>query len=252
VDSRLIALALGCFLQLTWAARLRGESLHTRYPVLFWYLLLITAHSAGGMLIFTVWGGGIVYGWFWVLSQPLIWAAHLAVALEAFQRMLSEYEGLKRLSQWFIQGALGVAFLVIALVIISPDSLRSWQHFWEVQERQMYSGLTLLIVLFALFPVAFRLAVPANPRIVLVVFGLGFLTQTLLGWSVGLLGPAYAMQAAQIACYFAVGSLMAGVTLFRSAGEEVAHQPRLETAAAAQTSRALTSINESLVSLLRT
>ncbi len=77
-----VACVAVCFLQFGWAVRLWRQGLASNYPNLISYLMVSGLHTLIGMAVYQRYGTGpdaVIYGWFWVLTKPLMWALSLSV-----------------------------------------------------------------------------------------------------------------------------------------------------------------------------
>ncbi len=83
--------------QVAWAGRLWCLRLLSRYPFLFLYLVFSTLSSMIVLTAHLYRAQSNVYGWLFLVMQPVGWTLLLCVVLEIYQRMTEGYEGLRRL-----------------------------------------------------------------------------------------------------------------------------------------------------------
>ena len=197
----------------------------------------------------------VIYGWFWVLTAPLMWALSLSVVLEIYQSMLRGYVGLCRLGQLMRHGALATAILLAVLAAVNPAvDLSTWSRFWRVQEQSAYFGMTTLCVIFAAFAFSFRLELRRNATVLLTAFGVCFGVHTCLGALDSYLGPALrdVRLWADISLYFVAVS--AAMVTMSPSGEETAssaEQAAWSPVMDYELTEALAALNRTLARTLR-
>ena len=181
-----IALLVGSSLQLAWAFKLRRLQLVEAYRVLFVYLLTTAVMSAAGIFLYRLFLGSPspatanLYGWYWVVYQPLSWTLFFCLVVELFRHSLAGFTGLQRLGQWVIyvaSAAAGAAFLGMIFLDISVET---WKQFWRSGTGSVYFSLTLICFLLVSFATFFRLAVPGNVKVTFAAFGLAFIVEASL------------------------------------------------------------------------
>ena len=243
--------------QLTWAVRLWCLRLLFRYPFLVLYLLFSTLSSIIVLTAHIYSAHSNVYGWLFLVMQPVGWTLLLCVVLEIYQRMTHGYEGLRRLGGLVMYAAVGTLAVVLTLLLLldKPDgTLGEWANFWLRQERSVYLGLCMLSVFLAGFGAYFRLRVGQNVVVLFVSFGVLFGGQTLV------LAAAQEFDGLvrwrDIVLPLLHGScLLGGALAFSSHGEEAPEQASLGPAAVAETelilARKLEGFNQTLLRVLR-
>jgi len=261
----LIAWLTTCILQVAWAWRLVSLRLHREYPALFLYLIVTTLLSVGviGFLqILPPWtdnDSSIVpiykaYGWFWVVSQPLLWTLSFCLVVEMYNRMIVDFAGLRRLGQLVMYGASVIAALLLLTMVFADTSLATWRRFWMHQEGSFYIALTTLCVLLILFAVFFHLSVPRNVRVLFAVFGAMFATQAFMRTLGSELGEEFTQLRDYLIPLISIACLAVGTLMFSRKGEADSEaiaarrlDPRTETAMAG----GLQGFNNVLVKVLR-
>ena len=94
-----------CALQLIWAYRLKQLGLLSRYRTLFIYLSTTGLLSLGAFVLSPYQGElGNLYGWYWVICQPLGCILLFCLVMEVGTRLVGGYPGLERLGQIMIYG----------------------------------------------------------------------------------------------------------------------------------------------------
>ena len=261
----LIAWLATCILQVVWAWRLVSLRLHREYPALFLYLIVTTLLSVGviGFLqILPPWTENDssivsiykVYGWFWVVSQPLLWTLSFCLVVEMYNRMIVDFAGLRRLGQLVMYGASLIAALLLLAMVFADTSLATWRRFWIHQEGSFYVALTALCVLLILFAVFFHLSVPRNVRVLFAAFGASFATQAFMRMLGSQLGDDFTQLRDFAIPLISVACLAAGVLMFSRKGEadsEAIAARRLDPATETAMAGGLQGFNNVLVKVLR-
>ena len=169
--------------------RLWRLGLVRRYPSLATFLAFATISSLLGYFLFAYpqlrLSLGLrdispqLYGWFYVISQPITWALYLCVLIETYSRTVEDYGGLQRLSQLATYGiAVCVGVFVMTIVILDSSGnlpvSRLIGH-WIPAQRSIFLGLIMFCVALVAFVAYFHLRVPRNAR---VIFGVLELSNT--------------------------------------------------------------------------
>ena len=252
--------AAACLLQVGWVVRLWRLGLVRRYPALATFLVFATGSSLVGYFLF-VYAADLqpLYGWFFVTSQLVTWALYLGVLIEAFNRVVTDYGGLQKLSRLATYGiAVGVGVLVLGIVILDSSSnlpVSRLIGLWNRAERGIYLGLTIFCLALVSFIAYFRLAVPKNVRVVFAVFGLYFAGQVGLDALHAQLGRSFNEVRNSITFFFFIPFWLAGLLAFSKGGETVPATAtarwRLDERQEAMLTARLRSFNETLVRVLR-
>ena len=261
MDSEILAYtwAAACFLHVGWAVRLWRLGLLRHYPALATFLVFTIGSSLVGYFLFVYADLKPLYGWFFVTSQPVVWALYLGVLIEVFNRAVTGYEGLQKLSRLATNGlAATVGLLVLAIVMLGSSGnlpVERWASLWIRSERGLFLGLTIFCVALVSFIAYFRLAVPKNVRVVFAVFGLWFAAQATLYAFHAQLGLTFEKVRNSITFFFFIPFWLAGLLAFSKAGETVAATARarwrLDERQEAMLTARLRSFNETLVRVLR-
>lgn len=245
--------------ELGWAARLWQLGLIRKYPFLTTYLVFSIVHSNVSFLAVRAWGqNSLAFGWLWTITQPVLWALLFCVVIEAYEHMLSPYEGLRRLGQLGTYGALGaVAVVILGMILLDQvgDGTPSvWLRFWMHQQRSVFLALTVVCGLLALAGAYFRLSISRNVLVLFGVFGLVFVTQTVLAIFRNHLGPAFGETKDLLSVSLYVAAMLMGTFTFSLAGEK--HLERAgagwgSDADARVVTRRLEDVNQVLLRVLR-
>ena len=250
-------------LQVVWLFRLFRLKLTRDYPVLVVYLSATTLLSVVAFafrLLLPQWDSAGAkplyefYGWFWVVSQPLLWTLSFCLVVEMYNRMIVDFAGLRRLGQLMMYGASVIAALLLLTMVFADTSLATWRRFWMHQEGSFYVALTTLCVLLILFAVFFHLSVPRNVRVLFAAFGAMFATQAFMRMLGSSLGEEFTQLRDYLIPLISIACLAVGTLLFSRKGEADSEaiaarrlDPRTETAMAG----GLQGFNNVLVKVLR-
>jgi hypothetical protein len=192
--------------------RLRRQGLHRVYRVFALYLLFRAARSVALAVLpwacYGIWGRPYgqfennVYGWVWVLTEPLVWVLQVLVVLELYSLVRQNFKGIASMGRWVLLAGLTVAILLSSVTLPSELS-HSAQHYTLLRSYFVVSrGLDASLVIFLLFISAFLawFPVPLNRNVVLysMVYALYFITDTLAKLASNLVG-ASAWSAVNIA-----------------------------------------------------
>jgi len=138
--------------------RLYQTGLYRTYRFLFARLLIDLIRS---LLLMQIPTNRSLYGWIFVVSEPILWALYVLNVLEITRLALREHHGITTLSKWFIAGSLAVAALISAAA--SPiDFTNPGEQFptllaFFAARRAVTFAMAVFLVLFtgflAYFPV---------------------------------------------------------------------------------------------------
>ena len=261
MDSEILAYswAAACLLQVGWAVRLWRLGLVRHYPALATFLVFATGSSLVGYFLFVYAELQPLYGWFFVTSRPVMWALYLCVLIEVFNRVVTGYGGLQKLSRLATHGiSVTVGLLVVAMVILGSSgnlSVERWATLWLRTDRSLFLGLTTFCLALVAFMAYFRLSAPKNVRVVFAVFGLLFAGQVGLDALHAELGPSFNEVRRSISFFFFIPFWLAGLLAFSKGGETVPATAtarwRLDERQEAMLTARLRSFNETLVRALR-
>ena len=251
-----IAVLLGSTLQAIWALKLRRLQLVRTYRVLFVYLLTTAVMSVMGLALHLQYldapsrATANVYGWHFVVYQPLAWTLFFCLVVELFRNVLAGLTGLQRLGEIVMNVVLvgaGVVFLAMIFLDLTVDT---WNQFWQSSYTSVYFSLTLVCFLLVSFAAFFRLAVSRNVKVVFATFGLVFVVEASLFLLPAVWEGLGAEEKRLITSLVHVGCVAVGTFAFTAAGETVAGgRPGPQEAAGA--SAALRNFSGSLSRILR-
>ena len=186
--------------------RLRCQGLHRIYRVFAVYLLFRAARSVALATVPLAWYGvrdpwyvpfaNNVYGWIWILTEPLVWVLHVLVVLELYSLVLQNYKGIASMGRWALLAGLTLG-VVLSSATLPAELSHSAQRYAMLRSYLVVSrGLDASLVIFLLSITAFLawFPVPLNRNVVLysVVYALYFITGALAELAVNLRGiPAW-------------------------------------------------------------
>ena len=176
-----------------------------------------------------------LYGWHFVVYQPLAWTLFFCLVVELFRNVLAGYTGLQRLGEWVMYVALAGAGAVFLAVIFLDLTVDTWKQFWRARHTSVYFVLTLVCFLLVSFAAIFRFPVSRNVRVVFATFGFVFIVEAsllLLPTVWAPLGQAGTRLITSLVHVICVGI---GTFAFTAAGETVATGPGAQEAAGAST-----------------
>ena len=211
--------------ELGWATRLWQLGLARHYPFLTTYLVFSAVQSITSFLAILAWGqDSLAFGWLWTTTQPVLWTLLFCVVMEGYNRMLSPYEGLRRLGELGTYGALGaVSVVILGMIMLDPsgDGTASvWLRFWMHQERSVFLALAVVCALLAFVGAYCRLTLSRNVLVLFSVFGLIFVTQAVLATFRNYLGPAFGQMKDLLSGSLYIAFVLAGTFGFSLAGEK--------------------------------
>ncbi len=241
-------------IEVAWALRLWQTGLYRRYPVLLTFLVTASLGTVGSYVTYQFYATSVVYGWWWVVLQPLSWTLYFCVLVETHNRMLSGFEGFERLGQLLIYVASGMVGVVFLGMMFLETSRETWAQFWFLQRRSVYIGLTLFTLFLVGFGSYFRLAIPRNVKTLFAAFAMFFGSLSIVLILADMVGERIeaARRPLMAATYLCIGF---GAARFSLAGEEqpqsIGLQEPLNHEAEAELTSGLESLNNVLLRLLR-
>ncbi len=161
-------------------ARLRATGLHRIYR---WFFLYLVFQLIRAVVMFPVTPRTTLYGWYFVLSEPILWALYILVALELHGLLTRKHPGIAALGRRVLVWALAVA-LVISLAAMAPDISAGpgkypWLTLLNVTERTIVSSLVLFLLLIAGFVAWYPVPLPSNVITHDIVFAAYFLSKNM-------------------------------------------------------------------------
>jgi hypothetical protein len=153
---------------------------------------------------------------------------------------------------WSASGIAGALFLWMSVLGASPDE---WLAFWHLQERSIYTALSVFALLLISFSLHFRLAVSRNLRLVFAVVAVSVTSSAFLRTADDLELLGAAVDGTQLNSVVYLVFVGFALLRFSAAGE---HNPRplplpesLRVASEAEVSEGLVHLNQQLTRILR-
>lgn len=254
-----ILIALG-MVEALWLVRLWRLGLIRVYPYLSICLGASAVLTLGGVTAYSTLGRmSVVYGWFWVVAQPVLWTLRSGVIAEAYNHMLRGYKGLQKLAKLGANVAMAAAGLIVLGMIFADAAGASyadpWRMFWFQQQKNAYLALTAACLLFAFIGVYCRLRISRNVLVIFSVFGFLFLAKATLLVFHNHLGDEFGDWKNFLGPTISIAAFAFGIAAVTEEEEEKAQNsialsgPGLAQAAVA--ARQLAAANDSLLKVLR-
>jgi hypothetical protein len=141
--------------------RLANNRLYRLYT---WFFILLCFQASQSVGMMTVNQFPKVYGWAYVLTQPVIWPLYIMAVLELYSVALQQHRGIASLSRWVLLGALFLSVAISALTIPAdlsgPAGKSPVLVYYDVIER----GLLFSLVVFLILITGFLLWTPLTIR----------------------------------------------------------------------------------------
>ena len=174
----LVVLA-GCGLT---SIKLLYNGLYRRYRALFAYLLFRFFYTAALLFIFTS-SKTAAYGWFWVLTEPVIWLFYVLMVIELYSLVLERHRGLYTLGRWVLYFGLAVSVLISGLALLprltggTTQRSRLLPYFYAI-ERGLDFSLFLFLILILLWLTRYPVPLSRNVVVHSVAYSILFLSNT--------------------------------------------------------------------------
>ena len=163
------------------AVKLQHLGLWRVYRYFFPYLCFRTLRSTI-LFLLTNAGARNAYSWTWVLTEPLLWAFYVLVALELYWLALRNYPGIYTMSRWMLTSGLvvGVSISTLSLWLTwgqAPEHSRVLGYYIMI-ERGIDSTLVIFLLVLAAFLAWYPVAVTRNALRHTAVYSIYFLSST--------------------------------------------------------------------------
>jgi len=143
--------------------RLASSRLHRRY-IWFFVLLCFQAFQSAGMMPLNQ--APNIYGWAYVVTQPVIWVLYIMAVLELYSLALQQHRGIASLTRWVLSGAILLAVAISALTIpvdlSGPAGESPVLVYYDVIERGLLFSLVIFLILITGFLLWTPLAIRRN------------------------------------------------------------------------------------------
>ncbi len=125
-----------------------------------------------------------LYGWLFLISQPVRWLIYILVVLELYSLAFASYKGIASLSRWVVTASLGVAVGVSALTLAADLARPTGRYrllvYYSVVERGLLFSLVVFLLLITLFLLWFPAPIRRNLVLHASVFSVYFLSSTFM------------------------------------------------------------------------
>jgi hypothetical protein len=126
-----------------------------------------------------------VYGWTWMLTEPVEWTLYILIVLELYGLVLQKYPGIASLGRWAIFAGLGIALAITALTL-SADSSNPYEifstggHMVMVAGRGIASSLVIFLLLITAFLSMYPVPLSRNVVVYSIVYAVYFLNTSMV------------------------------------------------------------------------
>jgi hypothetical protein len=215
-------------LQAIWAFRIYRAGQARTYPATFTYLIFSTV---AGLITLLASTSELLMLIGYVVARPLIWILLFAVVHEMFQVLAQQYEGLRRIGQLVLYGAVGSLALFLALVLLgspySAPEMNRYYRLWLIQEQSVYLATAIGVMAVVTVARFFALPMSRNLRTMLGTLGVYFVGMGGMIVLRSYLGSSWnhVLDLSGLGLYCLC--LAIGTALYSRKGDQVAEDPRL-------------------------
>ena len=134
-----------------------------------------------------------MYGWTWVLTEPILWILYILIVLEMYGLVLQKYPGIASLGRWAIFVGLGIALAITALTL-SADFSNPSEKFPTLRVilvggRGIASSLVIFLLLITVFLSRYPVPLSRNVIIYSIVYAVYFLSTSVVMLVRNVAGP---------------------------------------------------------------
>ncbi len=240
---------LSILLSLALIVRILLSRLETFYASFLAFLLVSVAQSATVLLA----PSAEIYGWMYVISQPLIWVLFILVVLELYSRVLEKHRGVATVAQWTVLGALPISIGVSILTLIPELRASPGRYpilfYYSVIERGLMSSLVIFLLLIAGFLLWFPVPLSRNAVLHAVVYAVYFLSATMTLFVGNLQGDELKSSVSTVLIGVTDVCLLVWIAFLNGRGEErlIVLRRHLPVADESRLLQQLESINSALI-----
>lgn len=200
--------------------------------------------------------GRTIYGWVYLLTEPILWVLYGLVVLELYSLAFKEFRGIATLGKRAVSAAF-VAAVVVSLATLAPDISSShpypYVHLSTIVGRALTGSLSLFLLVMTVFIVAFPIPVSRNVIIHSIIYCAYFLSLTLAYFIHNVFGPQVVMAVNVALGLITLGALLSWALLLKPEGETVMvkHRRQWDPEEEARLLQGLDSINAALLRVAR-
>jgi hypothetical protein len=209
--------------------KLYRTGLYRRYPVFFAFFLFRIPNSIWPLFLEV---SSPLYQKVWVLTELIEFGFYVLMVLELYKLVLEKYKGLYSLGRWALYLSLAISVSISAISLlprIKPSLPQPSRIMFYVlaTERGIQTGLAIFIILILCFLSFFPVKLSRNVRMHALVFSIFFLSNTFVVLMRSLFGLRLADVVNTVLLAVTAASVVAWLTLLRTAGEDLPHAPAL-------------------------
>jgi hypothetical protein len=171
--------------------RLRSAGLTTTYR---WFCGYVAAQFLRTLVLFLIPPRTNVYGWIFLLTQPVLWLFYSMTVNELYALVLTNYSGIARFGRRALQYALLAAILISSATLAADVAAESEAYRLlraaNVMERALVSTLLIFLLLMAVFVTVYPVELSRNLVVHTIVFALYFFSKNVGLLLRNVLGPA--------------------------------------------------------------
>jgi len=239
----------------TLLIKLFHEQLHRKYRRFSVYLLF-TVLQALIPVILELEVDTNAYGWFYFLSQPLVWGFGFFIVLELFDLVLAEFKGIRSAARLILKVLAGVS-VAISVGTALPSVLKNVHDPQRVIRLYFVAQRTIVIeLLFVLAAVQFvllkyRLTLPRNTVYYSIGYALYFTAFAVQAFFISELGPGLSEVTNVAAISVSSGCLLFWILALNRHGEaiQIAAGPKVSEHERAELRARLIQISEFVTSV---
>jgi len=219
-----VVLLLGSILMVL---KLQRTGLYRHYPIFFAFFIFRIPNSIWPLFLAVT---SPLYQQVWVLTDPIGLGFYVLMVVELYKLVLEKYKGLYSLGRWALYVSLAISVGISAISLL-PQIKPSMPQRSKIMiyvlatERGIDTGLAILIVLILCFLSFFPVKLSRNVRMHALVFSIFFLSNTFVLLMRSLFGMRLGNEMNTILMGITAASVVAWLTLLRTAGEDARHAP---------------------------
>jgi hypothetical protein len=204
------------------ALKLYRTGLYRRYPIFFAFFIFRILNSIWPLFLQV---SSALYQQIWVVSTPIALGFYALMVVELYKLVLEKYKGLYSLGRWALYLSLAISVSISAISLMPrikpslPQSSKTMYYVLAI-ERGTDTGLAIFIILILCFLSLFPVKLSRNVRVHALVFSIFFLSNTFVLLMRSLFGRHLADEVNTILLGVTAASVVAWLTLLRSAGED--------------------------------
>ncbi len=162
--------------------KLLGCGLYRRYRAFFAYLAFRFFYTAALLFVFKD-PRSVAYGWFWILTEPIIWLFYVLIVVELYSLILERHKGLYTLGRWVLYAGLSLSILISGLALLPQitgglqQQSRLLPYYFAI-ERGVDFSLLLFLLLILLWLTRYPVPLSRNVIVHSVAYSILFLSNT--------------------------------------------------------------------------